>query len=225
MAVIFPGSYSIRQKLIMIKLKQIGYWSSMLSLIFAIAYSVSQLLSEAKLIPHPQDLYWFFAPSLFLAPSFLIAMICLHYKAGASKRLFTAISVAFAILYCANVSLVYFSELVVVLPAQLKNDVSEKQVLLFDRRTFLMAVDCLGYFFMSLSTLFAAFAFQAENKWLYRGLLYNGLLLPVLILAFFLSCILLYWRIVDDNIPMAMINAAKLFRPTSHVSALGFKIN
>ena len=92
-------------------------------------------------------------------------MICLHYKAGENKKLFTAIDVAFAILYCADVTLVYFSQLTNVIPAQLKNEINEKQVLLFDRRTFLMAIDCLGYFFMSFSTLFAAFAFQKENKW------------------------------------------------------------
>ena len=195
----------------MISLKPIGFWSSVLSLIFALAYSVPQLLSEAKLIPHPQDLYWLFAPSLFLAPSFLVAMICLHYKAGANARLFTLIALAFAILYCADVTLVYFSQLTVVIPAQMEKQINEKQVLLFDRRTFLMAVDCLGYFFMSLSTLFAAFAFK-ETKWLYRGLFYNGLLLPVLVLAFFYPVFYYagaFWMI---TFPLAMINAARLFR-------------
>ncbi len=206
------------------KLRQIGYWSSMLSLIFAIAYSIPQLLSAAKLIPHPQDLYWLFVPSLFLAPSFLIAMICLHYKANINKRLFTAIGVAFAILYCANVSLVYFSQLTVVLPAQLKNDVSEKQVLLFDRRTFLIAVDCLGYFFMSLSTLFASFAFQSESKWLYRGLLYNGLLLPVLVLAFFYPVFYYVGALWMITFPMAMVNAMALFHQRSHVLSSKLKM-
>jgi hypothetical protein len=195
----------------MMNLKPLGFWSSILSLFFAIAYSVLQILSEVKLIPHPQDLYWLFAPSLFLAPSFLVAMICLHYKAGKDAKLFTAISIAFAILYCADITFVYFSQLTVVIPAQLKNEVNEKQVLLFDRRTFLMAVDCLGYFFMSLSTLFAALAFKAGNKWLYRGLLYNGLLLPVLILAFFYPVFYYVGALWMITFPMAMINAAKLF--------------
>jgi len=193
------------------KLKTLGFWSSILSLIFAIAYCIPQLLSEAKLIPHPQDLYWLFTPSLLLSPSFLIVMICLHYKADETKRLFTSIGVAFAILYCADVSLVYFSQLTVIIPAQLKNNMNEKQVLLFDRRTFLMAIDCLGYFFMSLSTLFAAFAFRFENKWLYRGLLFNGMLLPVLILAFFYPVFYYVGALWMVTFPMAMINAGILF--------------
>ena len=195
----------------MMNLKPIGFWASVLSVIFALAYSIPQILSEAKLIPHPQDLYWLFAPSLLLAPVFLIVMICLHYKAAASMRLFTAIGLAFAILYCADVTIVYFSQLTVVLPAQIKNEINEKQVLLFDRRTFLMAVDCLGYFFMSLSTLFSAFAFRSENKWLYHGMLYNGLLLPVLILAFFYPVFYYVGVLWMITFPLAMINAAKLF--------------
>ena len=209
----------------MIKLKQIGIWSSILSLIFAIAYCVPQLLTEAKLISHPQDLYWLFSPSLLLAPSFLVVMICLHYKASISKKLFTAIGVAFAILYCADVTLVYFSQLTVVIPAQLKNTVNEKQVLLFDRRTFLMAIDCLGYFFMSLSTLFAAFAFQSENKWLYRSLLYNGLLLPVLVLAFFYPVFYYVGALWMITFPLAMINAAALFNHKSHESLLELNLS
>ena len=144
-------------------LSKIGFWSATLSVIFGFGYSVPQILSEIKVIPHPQDLFWLFLPSLFLAPSFLIAMICLHYSADLNLKVWTAIGVAFAVLYCADVSIVYFTQLTVVVPAQLKGQINEKQVLLFDRRTFLMAVDCLGYFFMSLSTFFAAFAFRKIN--------------------------------------------------------------
>lgn len=222
MAAISPGKICDQlkpfKKNFMMKLSAAGYWSSVLSIFFAIAYSVAQLLSEAKLIQHPQDLYWLLAPSLLLAPSFLVAMICLYFKADENKKLFTAIGVAFAILYCADVTLVYFSQLTVVIPAQLKNTINEKQVLLFDRKTFLMAVDCLGYFFMSLSTLFAAFAFQKENKWLYRGLLYNGLLLPVLILAFFYPVFYYVGALWMITFPLAMVNAAKLFNNKAELS-------
>ena len=201
----------------MVKLNSIGRWSAILAAGFGIAYSVFQIFSELRMIPHPQDMFWLFAPSLPLAPSFLIAMICLHYYVEPNIKLFTAISVAFAVLYCADVSLVYFTQLTVVLPAQLSNQINEKQVLLFDRRTFLMAVDCLGYFFMSLSTLFAAFAFANDqrNKWLYRGLLFNGLLLPVLILAFFFPVFYYVGALWIITFPVAMIKVAKLFHTYS----------
>lgn len=76
-----------------------------------------------------------------------------------------------------------------------------------------MAVDCRGYFFMSLSTFSAAFAFNDEaNKWLYRGLLYNGLLMPVLVLAFFFPVFYYVGALWMITFPLAMINAARLFR-------------
>ena len=202
-------------------INKIGYWSATLSVIFGFGYSVPQILSTMKIIPHPQDLFWLFLPSLFLAPAFLIAMICLHYSAGKNFQVGTAIGAAFAILYCADVSIVYFTQLTVVVPAQLEGQINEKQVLLFDRRTFLMAVDCLGYFFMSLSTFFAAFAFK-KTKWLYRGLLWNGALMPVLVLAFFYPTFYYVGALWMITFPLAMINAAKFFKSDSQTK---FEIN
>src|SRR5215203_1352972 len=126
----------------MAKLNAIGCWSATLSAGLGITYSVFQVFSELKLIPHPQDLFWLFSPSLLLAPAFLVAMISLHYSVEHNLKLFTAISVAFAVLYCTDATLVYFTQLTTVLPALLSNQMNEKQVLLFDRRTFLIAVDC-----------------------------------------------------------------------------------
>ena len=45
---------------------KIGYWSATLSAIFGLAYSIPQILSEMKIIPHPQDLFWLFLPCCFL---------------------------------------------------------------------------------------------------------------------------------------------------------------
>lgn len=190
---------------------RIGFWSSIMSVVFALGYCVAEILSTLKIIPHPQNLFWLFLPSLFLAPAFMVAIICLHYATEKAFRVVSAIGVAFAILYCANVSIVYFSQLTVVLPAQLKGSINDKRVLLFDRKTFLMAVDCLGYFFMSLSTFFAAFAFK-DSKWLYRGLLWNGALMPVLILAFFYPVYYYLGAIWMVTFPLAMINAARFFK-------------
>jgi hypothetical protein len=158
--------------------------------------------------------YLVISPFLIPGPSFLIAMICLHYVIESVLRIWTAISVAFAILYTACVTLVYFCQLTVIVPEQLAGRIDENHVLAFHTRSFLMAVDCLGYFFMSLSTLFAAAAFlkDSENKWLYRGLLYNGLLLPVLVLAFYYPVFYYAGALWMITFPVAMLNAARLFR-------------
>jgi hypothetical protein len=194
---------------------QIGFWAAILSLFFAIGYCVPQLLSTARIIPHPQDLFWLFLPSLFLAPAFLITMICLHYRAPGDLKIWTAIGASFAITYTVAVTIVYFTQLTVVLPAELKGTIDGKNVLIFESKTFLMAVDCLGYFFMSFSTFFAAFAFKNISKWLYRGLLWNGSLMPVLVLAFFFPVFYYVGALWMITFPLAMINAVKLFRKSS----------
>jgi len=77
-----------------------------------------------------------------------------------------------------------------------------------------MSVDCLGYFFMSFSTFFAAFAFRNNNrnKWLYRGLLWNGLLMPILVLAFFYPAFYYAGAVWMITFPLSMINAVKYFQ-------------
>lgn len=196
----------------MTHLRTIGYYSALLSLIFAIGYAIPQILSSSGILPHPKDLFWLFLPSLFLGPAFLATMVCLHYMSGKYK-IWTALGWSFAIMYCSMVTIVYFVELTVVIPPQLRGDTHKIELLLFDRKSFLMAIDCLGYFFMSLSTLFAAFAFRHHrNKWLYRGMLWNGLLMPILILAYFYPEFYYVGAIWIFTFPLAMINAAKYFR-------------
>ncbi len=198
----------------MSRINAVGFWAAVLSTIFAISYCIAQILSELKLIPYPHDLFWLFLPSLFLGTTFLVTIISLNYCAAQDLRLWTALASAFGIIYCTLVSIVYFTELAVVIPAQLSGKIDEGHVLIFQPKTFLMAVDCLGYFFMSLSTFFAALAFKRieKNKWLYRGLFYNGLLMPVLILALFFPPFYYIGALWMITFPVAMINAAKFFR-------------
>jgi len=198
-------------------IRTIGYWSAWAATFFACGYSVAQILSTAGMVPHPRDLFWLFLPSLFLAPAFLMTMICLHYLANMDQKIWTAIGVAFATIYAVCISIVYFSQLAVVIPLLLKSAINESHVLAFVRKSFLMAVDCLGYFFMSLSMFFAAFAFRKKEtvKWLFRGLLWTGALLPILILAFFYPFYYYLGALWMVLFPLAMISAAKFFKDKS----------
>jgi hypothetical protein len=204
--------------------RKIGYWSALSATFFACAYSVAQVLSTAGVLPHPQDLFWLFLPSLFLAPAFLMTMICIHYVVDTEQKIWTAIGISFGIVYVVCICLVYFSQLTVVIPLLLSSTIDETHVLAFVRKSFLMAVDCLGYFFMSLSMLFAAFAFRLDKskRWLYRGLLWTGLLLPILVLAFFFPFYYYLGALWMILFPLATINAARIFRSqTNFISQTG----
>jgi hypothetical protein len=193
---------------------RLGRGAALLSIIFSLAYSIVQLMALLQWIPHPYDLIGMFLPSLLLAPCFVVVMIALHYTAPASARGFTMAGVGFSLVYCALVSVVYFTQLASVIPLQRKNELVDAGQLLFTGRSVMVAIDCLGYGFMSVATLFAAFAFRQykKSKWLYRGLLAHGLLAPAIIGAFFFPLLMIigvWWMV---TLPLAMINALKMFR-------------
>ena len=191
---------------------RIGRTAAILSAFFALLYSVFQLLTVFKVIPHPDELFWLFLPSLFLAPSFLISIISLHYSTGAGRKIFTAIAVAFAVIYSAFVVIVYFTQLAIVIPQIQAKAIDETHLLAFTDKSFMVAVDCMGYTFMNASTFAAAFAFRNEkSKWLYRSLLWNGLLTPVMVAAFFMLPFFYVGGLWIITFPTAMINAAKWF--------------
>jgi len=190
----------------------LGFWASVLALLFGLGYSVAQLLSWLGVIPHPQDLFWLFLPSLFLAPAFLVVMICLHYRASEEKKTWTLAALSFAIIYCGFATLNYFTQLTVVVPKLIKGDIDENNVLAFKQGSFMFAVDCLGYFFMSLSTSFAAFAFYDNNKKLYWWMLVNGALIVIFIPAYFNPFFYFIGSVWAVTFTVAMMYAARFFR-------------
>jgi hypothetical protein len=194
---------------------QIGFWAAIAAMIFAIGYSVAQLLSWLQILQHPHELFWLFLPSLFLAPAFLIVMICLHFTVPEQGKIWTAIGLSFATIYCAFATMNYFAQLTVVVPALVKGEINETHVLAFKQGTFMFAIDCLGYFFMSLSTFFAAFAFRETYKSFYRWMLVNGLLIIIFIPAYFYPFFYFIGSVWAITFSLAMINAAKLFRNNS----------
>jgi hypothetical protein len=195
------------------QVKKIGFWAAALSAIMGCGYSFFQLLSTFGVIPYPSDLFWLFLPSLFLAPVFVVTMICLNFCAEKDFRIWTTIGWAFAAIYCTYAAMVYFSQVTIVLPAFYKGEIDESNVLFFKWKTFLYAVDCLGYFFMSLSTWFAAYAFKRSTaKWLYRWLLWNGFMFPVILAAYFIPSFIYAGALWMVTFPGAMISAAVFFR-------------
>jgi hypothetical protein len=189
---------------------QAGGFAALLSIIFAILYSVAQIATLLHLLPSPYDLIAMFVPSLLLAPAFVITMATLYHRSARHSRFFALVGLCFALLYCAFVSLVYFGQLAAIIPLQLKKETVDSQ-LLFQGSSLVVAVDCIGYGFMSLATLFTAFAY-AERKGLYRSLLVHGLLAPIIIASFFIPVLLLGGALWMITFPWAMIQSYRYFK-------------
>ncbi|HWJ76272.1 MAG TPA: hypothetical protein VNX29_24170 [Kaistia sp.] len=159
-----------------------GFWSAIAALVFSIGYGIPQILQVAGVLRFPVDEILIFAPSLALAPSFVLAMVGLHATRPAPLRAWSLAGLAFAVMYATLVSIVYVIQLSAVIPAKLAggNAIS----MLFGccaPGNPLTGVDLLGYTLMSLATLVAAPALPAGSA-LRRCFIANGLLAPFLIL-------------------------------------------
>lgn len=154
-------------------------------------------------------------PSLFLGPSFLAMMVSIHQSAPAEKKIWTHTGIAFAIIYTTLISINYFVQLTLVVPHMLHGETESVRFLLFKPfDSFLYSVDILGYSFMSLSTLFAAFAFRKTGKEKSARLLFiaNGLLLPFIALQNYYHLLIWAASLWGVLFPWAMISLAILFK-------------
>ncbi len=211
--------------------RRVGGWAAIGCAVFSLLYILAQLFEWAGAlgsaggpdsVSTSLGLGLLLTPSLLLGSSFVIMMACLHHTAPADRRVFSQAALAFATAYATLISLVYFTQLTLVGPRLAAGDTEGIEFLIFvPYRSFLFAVDLLGYSFMSVSMLLAAFALPStrEARSARLFLMLNGLLLPFLALQMYVP-VLIYpaslWAIL---FPAAAISMAILFRrqpePTS----------
>lgn len=158
-----------------------GTWMAWGAAAAAIAYGIPQLLQVAGVLTDPWDRILIFAPSLALAPLFVLAMAATHVATPPDRQVWSLSALALAILYAADVSQVYVVQLGSIIPHDLAG--AGEAVGFAACCTPGMpatAVDLLGYTYMSLATLLLAPAFPGR-RWLQFSLVANGLLAPALI--------------------------------------------
>ena len=189
-----------------------GFWAAIASFVFAVAYGIPQALQVAGILTFPYDEIWIFAPSLLLAPSFVLANAALYETTPGERRIFALAALVIALHYAVLVSSVYVIQLTAVIPAKLAGgtDISR----LFSccgQGQPLTAIDLLGYTLMSVSTLFAVGAVRGDRA-LASSLLVNGLLAPFLILQTAWPVLIWIGALWLVTFPVAMALLARSFR-------------
>jgi hypothetical protein len=202
----------------------VGFWSAVLGTIFSIAYDVGQLAEWMGLLGSgggpengstPFGLIVLLTPSLLLGSSFLVLMAAVHRLTPEARKIWSQIGLAFATAYAVLISLVYFVQLTLVAPRMARGEVGGIELLVFvPFNSFLYAVDLLGYSFMSMATLFVAFAFRGGGvERIARGfLIANGLLLPFVALQMFYHPLLYIASLWAVTFPGATWCMALVFR-------------
>lgn len=189
---------------------RLGYWASVGAVATSVGYGIPQILQVAGLLPDPVDRILIFAPSLALAPCFVLALAAAYEGAPAPLRPARLAALALALLYAAFVSLVYVNQLGVIIPRDMAG--TGQGHALFACCGFrepMTAIDLLGYSYMSLATLFLGATYRGALRW---ALLLNGLLaLPVFLQLFWPALIWLAspWLVL---FPVAMALLARAFR-------------
>lgn len=179
--------------------RELGYWSAILCTLFSLTYVVGQLFEWVGLLGSaggpeststPLGIAILLTPSLLLGPSFLVLMISLHAWTPEHRRVWSHAGVGFATAYAVLTGMIYFVQLTVVGPRLARGDIEGMEMFVFvPFDSFLYAVDILGYTFMSVATLLAAFALNGgrAERLARRFMIANGLLIPFLALQ-------MYWH-------------------------------
>jgi hypothetical protein len=204
---------------------RLGFWSALFASVFSVAYDIGQIAEWFGLMGSgggpENDSTWYglvvlLVPSLFLGVTFVLLMGSVHRQAPADRRIWSQTALVFATMYGTLICMNYFVQLTLVAPALYRGDVSESvRPFLFNVfNSFTYSVDLLGYSFMSLSTLFAAFVFMGTGlektvRWFLTA---NGLIMPFIALQTF--CHPLIWgaSLWAITLPGATISLAVLFR-------------
>ncbi|MBO9567114.1 MAG: hypothetical protein J7621_30355 [Niastella sp.] len=210
---------------------KIGYWSAILATIFSLLYIIGQLAEWLNLFNSgggpenastPTGLTILMLPSLLLGIAFPILMTAIHYYVPKERKLFSHLGIVFAAIYSVLICMNYFIQLTLVVPHMLTGETASIQFLLFKPfDSFLYSVDILGYSFMSLSILFAAFAFSNKDreKTVRAFMIANGLLIPFLALQNHFHFLIWGGSLWAITFPGTTITLAVLFKKASTPAA------
>ncbi|AZH24926.1 hypothetical protein [Haloplanus aerogenes] len=205
---------------------RLGFWSALFATLFSVSYVVAQVAEWVGLLGSaggpesastPFGLVVLLTPSLFLGTAFVILMVSIHYYAPAERQIWSHLGLVFATIYTVLISINYYVQLTFVVPNLLDRTAESVRLqpfLFVSFDSFLYSVDLLGYSFMSLATLFAAFAFTGEGlertvRWF---LIANGLLLPFLALQIYYHPLIWLASAWAITFPGSKIALAVLFR-------------
>lgn len=204
--------------------KTVGFWSAVLATTFSVLYVVAQLAEwmgwlgsqgGPESASTPLGIALLLTPSLFLGSSFVVLAVSIHQLASPGRRIWSQAAVAFATIYAALISIVYFVQLTLVLPRLMRGQSEGIEMFLFvPFDSFLYAVDILGYSFMSVATLFAAMVFTGAGleRVVRMFLVANGLLLPFIALQMYFHPLIWIAALWAVTFPGATASLAIMFR-------------
>ena len=156
---------------------KLGFWSAAIAALLVLLIDVGMILSTALFpITTITSIETYAAsftswqmlpliPSLILAPTFVIMMLCIYRYTSEEKKTLGQIGFSFALICAAILSLHYYIQLTVVQQGLLNNETSG--IWLFatpNPHSFFWTFAALGYGFMGIALLFTAPIFKERSE-------------------------------------------------------------
>jgi hypothetical protein len=145
-------------------------------------YPFSDLLAY-----YPRDYYWIYFV-IFQLFAYLIFIVSIHFITPIENRLFSSLSVAFALISSIVLLIAYFVQFSVVPISVMKGEQDGIALLTqYNEHGIFIAMEELGYITMSISFLFLSFIFSNKNRLekAIRVILLAAFILTVLAFVFY----------------------------------------
>jgi hypothetical protein len=203
--------------------RRAGFWSAVAALALSLTYVFGQLAEWAgwlgsqggpESVSTPLGIVVLLTPSLFLGPAFVIVLASIHEIAPREKRVWSLSALAFGVAYLVLIAMNYYVQLTLVGPRLARGHAAGIEMFVFvPFNSFLYAVDILGYSFMSVATLCAAFTLSRDGlpRIVRSFLIANGLLIPFLALQMYYHPLIWIAALWAITFPGAMGSLALLF--------------
>jgi len=116
------------------------------------------------LLYYPRDYYWMYL-AIFQLFAFVVFMVTNHYIVNSGKKLYTSLSLSFALISATVLLITYFIQFSVV-PISVMKGESEGIALItqYNDHGLFIAMEELGYITMSVALFFLAFAFSKNSR-------------------------------------------------------------
>lgn len=206
-------------------IRKIGFWSALCSSLFYLAFDMAAILNMSGVLT---SRYWisilYYTPSIFLALSFVIMTVSVHYYAPPESKICTHIGVTLACIYATINCFVYIIQVLIIAPSMSNGQFDSVALFEMAPGKPLIAANALAYTLMGLSTLFCAFAFRgnALEKTIRMVLLTHGIISPTIVGVLVWQPLFYISASVGVIYPLAAVLIAVLFRTKRTIGVSGY---
>jgi len=201
---------------------KIGFWSGIAAFTANALFVIVQVMQLLGALNYPYDEIFIYGFSQLIVVPFLIQMLALHNVVQREKKFWSHAALIFTMIYAVFVTANYVVQLATVIPATLRGEADNMQLLVQTPHSLFWDFDAIGYICMGLASAFVLpiFKKQGFEGWVRISFLANALVTPLIAFVYFypefserLLLLAIPWTITA---PLMMLLLALWFKKRSN---------